>query len=456
MKDFKTWLKDVKKDKSNFDDKNDQEKLELQNEYNAYLKKEFANAVEKSATKEDLKVIADAMSKAQEETMKTLSNLSLTIKAMKEKGGVDPEEMERSELIALIEKHAGAFDSRGMSKSGQPISGSAKIDATQLLKEVNKAAALMTTANITPVGAGGVGVWSPLFGNYIDNNIYSAPKPSTRIMEFIQVTHQPGVENIYWTERVNEEGNAQWIAEGATKPLADAEWKTSSIETKELAVRWKITTRLLFHARAAVEDFRSHALELMNNELPKGFLLGDGLGNNPKGIISYASAWVGAGDLAATVKCPNVYDAILAGGTTISIAGHTGQKVAFISPADSYAMKTLKDGNSNYLTIPFAKPDGSGVDEITVVVDSLIPKGKLLVGVLYNYKGVISEEAVYAEGFENDDFSKNLMSRKLETFANGYLPSLLSTSIIYDDIATILSDIDNGEPCCCGDTVVTP
>ena len=85
-----------------------------------------------------------------------------------------------------------------------------------------KAAALMTTANVTPNVAGG---FSPLFGNYIDAEIGHVPKAEPFILPLVTVTNQPGTESIWYVDRVNEEGDAAFIGEGTLKPLADAEWK---------------------------------------------------------------------------------------------------------------------------------------------------------------------------------------------------------------------------------------
>ena len=66
---------------------------------------------------------------------------------------------------------------------------------------------------------------------------------------------------------------------------------------------------------------------------------------------------------------------------------------------------------------------------------------EITVGILNNFKAVISQNIEYYEGYENDDFRKNLMSKKLEAFMGTYLPSTLSGSIIHDDIATVLTEI---------------
>ena len=437
-----------------------EEQLKLQNEYNAVLKAAFEAAIEAKASKENLDEFKEGITKSNDHVVKTIEALALSIKAMQEKGGVNPEQMDKSELIELFEKQSKNFTNLG---AGKAESMKARMKSADIFSEINKAAALMTTANIIGVGSGASGgnpgQWSPLFGNYVDNTIYSAPKLVSSIMDDISVTFQPGTENIYWTDRVNEEGDAAWLAEGGVKPLIDAEWKTMTAVTREVAEYWKVTTRFLFHARMAVNDFAIHARELIDNKLADGFLLGDDntlSSNEMNGVITAASVWITppAGPLLNSTPCPNVYDAILAAATQIRSRGFTGRLIARVSGSLSYGLKTAKDSKGGYLVVPFASADGSQVDEVTVKFDWKLPAGSILIGTLSNYKAVISEEAIFDEGHEGEDFKKNLISRKLETFAQGYLPSSLTGSIIYATLAEILSDIDNGDDCCCTPPVV--
>ena len=53
-----------------------------------------------------------------------------------------------------------------------------------------------------------------------------------------------------------------------------------------------------------------------------------------------------------------------------------------------------------------------------------------------------AENIEYDEDYENDDFSKNLVSRKLEAFLGSYKKDSDAGSIIYDDIATVLTAIE--------------
>jgi len=301
-----------------------------------------------------------------------------------------------------------------------------------------KAPALMTTANVVPNVAGG---FSPLFGNYIDNEIGHVPKPAPIFMRLVTVTYQPGTENIYYTDRINEEGTAQFIAEGALKPLIDAEYKTTSLQTKELAERWKMTTRLMYHAPAVVTDFREHANELIEQVLDTAVLTGDNTGNNLNGIVAQASAFVVPAQLAAYYAEANIWDVVMAMATAIRLANYNGKITAVLNTVWMAQMAGIKDGEGRYVIAPFVAPNGKTIGDVEVEFTNKIPATAILVGDLKKYRLVISENAIYNEGYENDDFSKNLVSKKIETFAQGYIKQSDRGAILYDTIADVLTDI---------------
>lgn len=381
------------------------------------------------------------------------------IKAVKFKDSVDDSEKTVSEIVTALQKQhddLAVVVNEFKQKGGDKEKGALTVFVEKTIKDNNiqsgqkpsagysasltfKAPALMTTANVVPNVAGG---FSPLFGNYIDNEIGHIPTPDPIFMRLVTVKYQPGTENIYYTDRVNEEGTAQFIAEGALKPLIDAEYKTTSLQTKELAVRWKMTTRLMFHAPAVVADMREHANELVERELDDAVLDGDNTGNNLNGMVAQASAFVVPAQLAGYYAFANIYDVVMAMATQIRLANYKGKITAVLNTVWMAQMAGIKDTEGRYLVAPFVTPDGRNIGEVSVEFTNKIPATAILVGDLKKYNLVISEDAIYAEGYENDDFSKNLVSKKIETFAQGYIKQSDEGAIIYADIADVLSDIE--------------
>lgn len=304
---------------------------------------------------------------------------------------------------------------------------------------VIKVAALMTTANVTPNVAGG---FSPLFGNYIDTEIGQVPKPDNIIMPLITVVNQPGTESIWYSDRVNEDGDAAFIAEGSLKPLIDAEWATAKAPIKEVALRWKMTKRLMMHAPSIVLDFAEHANQLVEQKIDDRLLDGVEDAENFNGLQAVASAFIVPTGLAAYYPQANIYDAIMAIATQIRLANFKGQLTAILNTVWMAKMAGIKDLEGRYIIAPFVTPDGKNIGEVQVVFSNKILATDVVVGDLKKFKLVMAEDVMYDEGYENDDFSKNLVSKKLEAFMGTYLKSSDAGSIVFDQIASVLTDIE--------------
>lgn len=355
--------------------------------------------------------------------MKQVENQILTLKALEEKG-MNPE-IKKSELIEFIEKRAALdFNDKGRKEN----------NTVQL-----KAAALMTTANVIPNVTNG---FNQLFGNYIDPNIHSAPKESPFIMSLVDVTTQEGTEDIWYVQRINEEGDAAFIAEGALKPLADGEWKEFKTSVKEVAVRWKMSRRMLKNAAMAVSNFRTHVNELIELKMDNGVLSGPGTGNELSGVTTLAAPFVVPAQLANYYQDANIYDVIMAVATYVRLNNFKGNLTCVLNSVWEAKMKGIKNLDGDYIIPPFVSPDGTKVGSVTMRFENGMSEDDILLGDLKQFKAVISSNIEYFEGFSDDDFDKNLESRKLEAFLGTYLPSTKAGSIIFDDIATILTAIE--------------
>jgi hypothetical protein len=228
--------------------------------------------------------------------------------------------------------------------------------------------------------------------------------------------------------------------------LADAEWQERKAPVKEVALFWKMSKRLAQNAPSVVSDFRVHANELVEQKIDDEVLAGDGLGDNLNGVAELASAFVVPTQLAGYYQDANIYDVIMAMATKIRLGNYKGQITAVLNTVWKAKMQGIKNADGDYIVPPFVTQDGNNVGEVSVVFTNKIDDESILVGDLKNFKVVISQNIEYYEGYENDDFRKNLMSKKLEAFLGTYLPSSLTNSIIYDDIATVLTAIEQAEP----------
>lgn len=379
----------------------------------ARLKSAIEEAQKNNVSKEDL----EAFKKELGENQKALEQTILQIKNLSQKGG---KVEEKSKLIEFIEREKDKNKTSGMEST------------------VVKAAALMTTANILPNVSNG---FNQLFGNYIDPTIYHAPKDTPFIMSLVDTQSAPGTENIWYVERINEDGDAAFIAEGALKPLIDGDYQERKAPVVEAAARWKMSRRLINHAPSVVADFKKHADELMALVMEDGVLNGTGLSNQPSGLVTLASPFVVPSALANFYEDANIWDVIIAVATYVRLNNHKGNLTCILNTVWEAKMKGYKNLDGDYIIPPFVTQDGKKVGTVTVQFENQMDEDSILLGDLKKFKVRVSEDVMYYEGYENDDFSKNLESRKLEAFYGTYLPTSDAGAIIYDDIATILTAI---------------
>lgn len=386
---------------------------------------------EAKSTKEEINKAVEALKEEQKQAFEDIAKELLELKdnynKMLEKAD-GKAEAEKGTFVKFVEDNIEKF-----TESDKHYGASTVI----------KVAALMTTANVTPNVAGG---FSPLFGNYIDTEIGHVPKPENIMLPLVTVKTQPGTENIWTSDRINEEGDAAFIAEGALKPLADAEWTSTKHAIKEVAVRWKFTKRLMMHAPAIVQDFQEHARELVEQKIDDQILDGDGTGNNLAGLETEASAFIVPAGLAGYYQAPNIYDVIMAMATRIRLSNFKGQITAVLNTVWMAKMAGIKDLENRYIVAPFVSPDGTRVGSVNIRFSNKIADDAIIVGDLKKFNVVFSENIMYDEGYENDDFSKNLVSRKLEAFLGTYIKGSDAGAILYGDISDIQDDLVIVEP----------
>jgi len=307
-------------------------------------------------------------------------------------------------------------------------------------KTTIKAPELMTTANVIPNVAGG---FNQLFGNYVDQNIYTAPKQDPFILPLVDVQFVDGTESIWYVEaQLNPEGNAMFIGEGDLKPLIDAEARESKAEIKEVAERWKFSKRLMNNAPAFVSNFQEHANDLFALKIDDGVLAGSGTGDELTGITTVGTPFVAPTQLANYFTNANIYDGIISLATAVRLANHKGALVCVLNTVWKAKMQGIKNNDGDYIVPPFVTQDGMNVGEVRLVFSNRIGDDKILLGDLKKFKVVISQNAEYAEGWENDDFSKNLVSRRIDAYLGTYFPNTQVNAIIFDDISTVLEQIE--------------
>lgn len=238
-----------------------------------------------------------------------------------------------------------------------------------------------------------------------------------------------------WVNKTNKQGNAQFIGEGVLKPLASFELATESSVPKKVAERMKASTELLYDVdgmTSLIEDELRFEVMVAANA---AVLTGTASSTNPKGVTKYASLFTLT--TLDPVPTPNNADAIRAAIAQLQSLNFGQNLTAFVNPIDAANMDLAKGSEGIYVLPPFTSADGRVIAGVPVVIDNNIAVGYLLIGDMTKYKVLMYQDFFVQWGWENDDFSKNLVTVIGEMRFHQFVSANHAGAFIYDTFANI-------------------
>lgn len=245
---------------------------------------------------------------------------------------------------------------------------------------------------------------------------------------------------INWVDETAGEGDAGWTEEGTAKPNMDVNATVRSTTVQKVAVTQKVSEEAL-----ADIDFLQGLIEgRMRNKLAlkvdDGLINGDGTSFTPTGITYYAPAFTSTA-MNGTVTDPNKFDALSAAATQIELANFSANRV-YINPADWYSMMHTKDLDNDYVLLNLQLQNGNFMG-IQAVKSNQIPAGSFLMGDFRYFNIAIRETERFEAGWENDDFTKNLRTFRLEMRLASYVSENEKLAFCYDTYADVENAIVN-------------
>lgn len=397
--------------------KSAQELAELHAEFYGEITKSIEESIEAKAPKKEI----DALKKELEGAIKLISDelveTQKKLKAALEVGSTDTKDMSiKGQVKSWLLANKDKFESF---KSGEIKALTIEIDT--------KAPALMTVGTNT-----GSSAYLPA------REVIPGYNEIVRNQPFIEQyanTSTTSSANIVWVNMTNKEGNAAFIGEGTLKPLIDWEFATETSTAKKVAARTKVSTEMLedidFMA-AAIENELRYEVDI---KVDQQLLTGDGLTVNLKGITTYAGGYV-----LTTIKTttPNNFDAIRAViGQQVSL--NYNPTHVFINPIDGANMSLVKDSTGRPLSMEYMM--NGEIYRLKPIETNQIPVGSFLVAdmskfVIRNYKAFTVQY-----GWENDDFSKNLVSVIGERRLHAYVSANNVGAFTYAAFSTVKTAI---------------
>lgn len=211
-----------------------------------------------------------------------------------------------------------------------------------------------------------------------------------------------------WVEQKNRDGGAAMTAEGAAKSQADFDLVVASANVKKVTAYIKVTKEMLDDVELMRSEIDQELTELINLKIDDQLLNGTGLTVNLTGINTNATAWA-AGSFALAIPTPTKWDVLRTAINQVRVNLFEPNYI-LMHPTDVTGMELSKDNTGQYIMPPFAALDGTVVSGIRVVANTGIALDSFLVGD-FSKAGVRFKEGLTINvGYENDDFTKNLVT----------------------------------------------
>lgn len=265
---------------------------------------------------------------------------------------------------------------------------------------------------------------------------FENPRSESVLRRYANVAPANGRAVLYAEVQYGDQ-QAEWVAEGALKPLLDGDVTQKSVLAGKVALAAKLTEETLTDFPQLVAEVKAEIISRIGLAEEKSILFGD-----EEGTIEGVTIDVPGFSLASLdVEKPNIYDAIVAGYTQIvSTSGMSYRpNLVMVNPLDYAAMQLTKDVNGQYLR-PFKSGDEL-IQGLEVVATTSIEQGNLVMGDFsyLNIRDVV--ELTVEFGWENDDFRRNLVTMIGEKRLVPYVKSQYKTAFLRDTIANIIAGI---------------
>jgi HK97 family phage major capsid protein len=393
---------------------------------NAAIKQvaELNEKMKAAATKEEIDAVKTAVEK-----------LSLDIKAANEaainktKAGASAKEQVKKNLDAQKEAIAGLHKNK---------SGSVAFDLDL------KSAGTFTTANVDAVGTNGISI---LLSD-IEPGITVTPSARPSVVSALQRFPMTGSYVVY-AEMRNNDGGAGNTAEGAAKTAMDFDIVEAKSDAKKITSYIKTSKEALSDIVELSATINGELMTLLMNQLENDILEGGGT-NALQGLndTTNVSTAYSAGNFANTIASANIFDVVNTAASQIMTAEVVSGRpagfmpnVVMLNPEDVVKLKLTKDANDNYL-FPVSLPGTPSISGLTVISTPWLTVDKFIVADTSKINFRVREDINISIGYENDDFTKNLVTILAETRVAMFVKSNHKKAVVYGDITDAIVALD--------------
>jgi len=370
---------------------------------------------------------------------------------------VDKKEGVQGDTIEKMQEHLDALDIKMQKKSVETKQSNATIDSEVKSyfekDEIKTGIDTLKTNRASSVNMEVKVVGTMTLGSYagtslttdIDRTISKAPNRQPYLRNLVNVSTITG-NKVTWVNKEAVEGSAGMTAEGAAKSQISWTYTEESADVKKITAFVKVSKESLDDLdflRSEINTDLKEEIELkLDDQLASGVLSSTSM----KGILPYAPTFDVTGTpFVDSVDSPNRVDALRVAVALVRSNRFIPNYVV-INAMDAALMDLAKGDDGHYILPPFVTADGLRIAATPIIENEGIDAGSFLVADFNKSNLRIREGININLGYENDDFTKNLVTILAEMRAVHYIKKHHIPAFLQGTFAQAIDDINVVQP----------
>lgn len=372
-----------------------------------------------AALKENMKAFEGLDLKALGGVMDVLVKQGAEITALKESGAGKTEDMSiRGQVAAWQTKNKEVI---------QKIKGGQKADLPEFILKA-------ATSPMTPANSLNSSAYLPR--PQFESGLHDVRRVMPTFWDYLTKGRTSQASYVWVNKNVPAgSGAAAFIGAGVAKPGVSFELTTEISNAKKIAASEKIAIELLDDIEGMSSFVENELMYQLKAKLNTELMTSVSSTTKPAGIQTISVPFTLTG---IDTDNPNNFDAIRAIVAQLRTGFFDGPITVFVNPVDAANMDLQKASTSGtYLLPPFSTPGGKTVAGATIVEDNNVTAGRVQAAQLDLYRILIYRDFTITYGWENDDFTKNLVTVIGEMRLHQFYSAKDAGAFIYDTFARI-------------------
>ncbi|SHF49780.1 phage major capsid protein [Dysgonomonas macrotermitis] len=280
-------------------------------------------------------------------------------------------------------------------------------------------------------------------GVVVDPSISAPVRAESDIRDYASVA-TIGARSVTYGELYDITGDAAWVPEGGLKPSMTAKVREITVTAGKVALTVKLTEETITDLPQLVAEIRTEIINRIGLAEEEGILFGTGADGEILGVFTTIPEFTLTG---LSVDKPNYFDAIVAAYTQVVSVSKMNFRpnLVRVNPIDLANMNLTKDVNGQYLFPPFSLGNGEIISGLRIVPSPSVDQGFFFLGD-FSYLNIRDYISLTIEiGWENDDFTKNMVTMIGEKRLLAYIKSNYLIAFVKGEYTSIMEAIETPE-----------